>query len=70
MPARLILAGSSAQPPDGHRVAAAAAAGQAAYDGHLAALQAIVSNEGFNADARRGDGLAQPPGPEGTPVNA
>ena len=28
-------------------------AGRAAYDGHLAALHAIVSNEGFHADARR-----------------
>jgi DNA-binding MarR family transcriptional regulator len=46
------------------------AAGRAAYDGHLAALQAIVSNEGFRPDARRGDGLARPPGPEGTPVSA
>lgn len=46
------------------------AAGRAAYDGHVAALQAIVSNEGFHADARRGDGLTQPPGAEGTPVNA
>jgi hypothetical protein len=43
---------------------------RAAYDGHLAALQAIVSNKGFHADARRGDGLAELPGPEGTPVNA
>jgi DNA-binding MarR family transcriptional regulator len=42
------------------------AAGRAAYDGHLAALRAIVSNEGFRIDARRGDDLAEPPGPEGT----
>jgi DNA-binding MarR family transcriptional regulator len=28
------------------------AAGRAAYDGHLAALRAIVSNEGFPATAR------------------
>ncbi len=28
------------------------AAGRAAYGGHLAALQAIVSNDGFPADAR------------------
>lgn len=27
-------------------------AGRTAYDGHLAALQAIVSNDGFPADAR------------------
>jgi DNA-binding MarR family transcriptional regulator len=46
------------------------AAGRAAYGGHLAALQAIISIEGLHADARRGGGLAQPPGPEGTPVNA
>ncbi|MGH3250213.1 MAG: transcriptional regulator [Trebonia sp.] len=46
------------------------AAGRAAYDGHVAALQAIVSNEGFHADARRGDGLGRPPGPEATPVSA
>ena len=45
-------------------------AGRAAYDGHVAALQAIVRNDGFRAGARQGDGLAQPPGPEGTPVNA
>jgi DNA-binding MarR family transcriptional regulator len=45
-------------------------AGRAAYNGHLAALQAIVGNEGFNPGARRGDGLAQPPGQEGTPVSA
>jgi DNA-binding MarR family transcriptional regulator len=46
------------------------ASGRAAYDGHLAALRAIISNESFHADARRGDGLAQPPGSEGAPVNA
>jgi hypothetical protein len=46
------------------------AAGRAAYDGHLAALQAIISNEGFHAGARRDDGLARPPGPEGTPASA
>jgi hypothetical protein len=46
------------------------AAGRAAYDGHLAALQAIVSNEGFHTDARRGDELAQPTGSEGTPASA
>jgi DNA-binding MarR family transcriptional regulator len=34
------------------------AAGRAAYDGHLAALRAIVGNEGFQAEAGRGDGLA------------
>ncbi len=45
-------------------------AGRAAYDGHVPALRAIVSNEGFRAHARRGDGLAQPHGPEGTPVHA
>jgi DNA-binding MarR family transcriptional regulator len=28
-------------------------AGRAAYDGHVAALRAIVSNEAFHADARR-----------------
>ena len=41
------------------------AAGRAAYDGHLAALRAIVGNDGLRAEALRGDGLAQPPGPEG-----
>jgi DNA-binding MarR family transcriptional regulator len=46
------------------------AAGRAAYDGHLAALRAIVGNEGFHAGVRRGDGLARPPGSEGTPDNA
>jgi hypothetical protein len=46
------------------------AAGRAAYQGHLAALRAIVGNEGLRAEALRGDGLAQPPGPEGTPVSA
>lgn len=46
------------------------AAGRAAYDGHLAALQAIVSNEGFHAGARRGGRPAEPPGPEGAPVSA
>jgi DNA-binding MarR family transcriptional regulator len=46
------------------------AAGRAAYDGHLAALRAIVGDEGLRAGARTGDGLAQPPGPEGTPVTA
>jgi DNA-binding MarR family transcriptional regulator len=46
------------------------AAGRAAYDEHLAALQAIVSNEGFHADARRGDELAQPTGSEGTAASA
>ncbi len=46
------------------------AAGRAAYNGHVAALRAIVSNEGFRSHARQGGGLAQPPGPEGTPVNA
>jgi DNA-binding MarR family transcriptional regulator len=46
------------------------AAGRTAYDGHLAALQAIVGNEGFHLDARRGDGLAPPPGPQGAPVGA
>ena len=28
-------------------------AGRAAYDGHVAALQAIVTNDGFHVDARR-----------------
>ena len=46
------------------------ATGRAAYDGHLAALRAIVGNEGLRAEALRGDGLAQPSGPEGTPVGA
>lgn len=46
------------------------AAGRAAYDGHLAALQAIVGNEDFRAGARRDGGLGQPPSPEGTPANA
>lgn len=46
------------------------AAGRAAYDGHLAALQAIVSNEGFRIDAGGGGGRAQPPGPEGTLASA
>jgi DNA-binding MarR family transcriptional regulator len=46
------------------------AAGRAAYDGHLAALRAIVGDEGLRAGARTGDGLAQPPGPEGSPVTA
>jgi DNA-binding MarR family transcriptional regulator len=45
-------------------------AGRAAYDGHLAALQAIVGNESFRPDTRRGDGLAKPPGSKGTPVGA
>lgn len=40
-------------------------AGRAAYEGHVAALRAIVSNE-----ARRGDGLAPSPGPAATPLNA
>ena len=46
------------------------AAGRAAYDGHLSALQASVGNEGFRPGARRGDGLALSPGQEGTPVSA
>jgi DNA-binding MarR family transcriptional regulator len=46
------------------------AAGRAAYDGHLAALQAIVGNEGFRVDARRGEETARPPGPEGAPAGA
>jgi DNA-binding MarR family transcriptional regulator len=40
------------------------AAGRAAYDGHLAALRAIVSNEGFRIDARRGDHPNVPVEPE------
>ncbi|HEX3512536.1 MAG TPA: transcriptional regulator [Trebonia sp.] len=43
------------------------AAGRAAYDGHLAALRAIVGNEGLRAEAPRGEGLAQR-GSEGTAV--
>lgn len=46
------------------------AAGRAAYDGHLAALQAIVGNESFHAGARKGGGPARPPGAQETPVNA
>jgi DNA-binding MarR family transcriptional regulator len=46
------------------------AAGRAAYDGHLAALRAIVGDEGLRAGARTGDGLTRPPGPEGSPVTA
>ena len=44
--------------------------GRAAYDGHVAALRAIVSNEGFRGAAPPGRGLAQPPGPEGTLAGA
>jgi hypothetical protein len=49
MPVRLILAGSSAQPPDGHRVAAAAAALTAAVSAVAASSspQVLVSVRSF-----------------------
>jgi DNA-binding MarR family transcriptional regulator len=46
------------------------AAGRAAYDGHLAALRAIVSNEAFDTGARRwGVAAGQgPPPPRPSPA--
>ena len=41
------------------------AAGRAAYDGHLAALRAIVSNKAFDTGARRGVPAGQDPPPAG-----